>query len=210
MVKRLIIIPFLSGLLFINNLHAQNFEYGIETGIIFAKSYLANADNLELFGADTFDPISTLNLNGYLGYKGIGKFGLSIEPGYIQKGMKNQESSFKFNYFQVPLMVNFYLSERFYFSAGPELSFLMNSIKKTGKIKTDFSDDIDHAFEVAALAGFNYKITRNIDIGIRFSQGLNSFDEESWLDSSFENDKIPGYYHRYFQLLLRYKLFQNE
>jgi hypothetical protein len=61
-----------------------------------------------------FYPMITFNVNGYAGYKSAGFWGLSVEPGFIQKGgnrdpsLKSEEDNYvryQLNYIQVPFLL---------------------------------------------------------------------------------------------------------
>ena len=168
---------------------AQNFNFGIEAGCDLVGAFVF-PNNMAIKQA--YNGLS-YNLNGYLGYDFNSKLGVSIAPGFIQKGYENT----RFNYFQLPLLLNYNLIDKFSICSGPELAYML----------TDKSF-VDNKFEVSGIVGINYSLSRKIDVGIRYSRAMTYFLSGYLLDSegNLQFNQIDYIYNNYLQLNVRYRL----
>ncbi len=149
-----------------------------------------------------YDPVISFNINGCLSYKSEGFWGFSVEPGFIQKGEKaiypeeNTLSTYQYtyNYVQIPVLCDLYLTDKLFLSAGPELSY---RIKNTG---------IDPVSEYSLLIGLNTNILKNIDLGFRYNYGLTYFKKYLSMSETGEYKGDYEEYFRYLQLFLRYTI----
>ncbi|MBK8882141.1 MAG: PorT family protein [Bacteroidales bacterium] len=202
----------LSGLILfaVSNIRAQDFRFGILTGFNITSTYISEytIDNFKYEG-DQLDPMAAFNINGVFEYKSPFFLGFSVEPGFIRKGGLNHidyEGKFQFNYIELPILIDFYISKRLFVSAGPGISYL---VKEKYKHKSN-SFDIPvsgNKTEISGLIGINYNIIKNIDIGLRYNQGRASYTKKVLLDSgatlfSVDTKEI----HHSFQLLVRFKI----
>lgn len=153
------------------------------------------------------------NVNGYIEYKISGKWGLSAEPGFIQKGgivrfgVNHYMSVIKLrlNYIQIPVLVNFHLADKFVISMGPEFAYMISGEEKLPSVATGFSQFKENAFELSAMAGFSYRITEHLDIGLRYSLGLTKMSILTWTDGLGQQLSESNAHNQYFQLLVRLK-----
>ena len=119
-VKMKIIRTIIGLLLFLcNNVNAQNIEIGIAAG--FNISSLDNTNSSKNNFIYELSPIATYNLNGFLSFKNRSFWGFSIEPGIIRKGWNQSynslesENKLRVYYLQMPILSDFYLSDRLSF-----------------------------------------------------------------------------------------------
>ena len=184
---------------------AQEFNYGVMFGVNSSNKRLSDKEiGKEMFGAKT-----TFNLNAFIEYKSKGFWGISIEPGFIQKGSNENFYSLEgdkydnsqLNYIQVPLLAELFATEKLYFSIGPEFSYLLSSKMKSDDSKIDITDFYDKRFELSGIIGVNYNVLKKFDIGIRYSYGLTSILE---LDST--HNGLVKEYNKYFQFLIKYRI----
>jgi hypothetical protein len=168
-------------------IYAQNIMYGISAGLDVAnEQYIGN----KTYPNESLSPMISYNANAYIGYKSQGYWGLSIEPGFMQKGYMlhyaNNNMRIKCNYLQMPIFVNIYFTDKLFISAGPEIAyFLWNRYAYVLKGRNNL--------ELSGLIGINYNISKKIDIGLRYNHGITSISTMTKL------------YNQYFQLLLRIK-----
>ena len=198
-------------LLYQMNLNAQNFELGIKTGFGIANVHLINIDNNE--NISEISPVFSYSANAVLSYKSNGFWGFSIEPGIIKKGWIYNKTyigtdiKIKANYIQLPILSDFYLSNKLSFSIGPEMDYLLNakSISEDGSYTIT---DVFRKFELAGVVGITYNIVNNLDIGIRYSLGVTELsDNIFWtLDEFGENHVVIKDYNQYFQITIKMKL----
>lgn len=184
---------------------AQEYNYGVMFGVNSSNKRLSKKE----LGKEIYDSKTTLNLNAFIEYKSKSFWGISIEPGFIQKGSKENFYSFEegefdysqLNYIQVPLLAELFATEKLYFSIGPEFSYLLSAKMKSGDSKIDITDIYDKRFELSGIMGLNYKIFKKFDIGIRYSHGLTRI-----LELGSTHNGQAKEYNKYFQFLIKYRI----
>lgn len=197
-------------LIFSKSAFGQDFKFGLVGGFDVANSRLTKK---QVTGGDTrvFHPIFSFNTNAYVGYKSASFWGISLEPGYIQKGgeLKYENDYYdvrvQMNYIQLPILADFYLGEKFSISVGPEFSYMINAKAKS----TDFSNDIsgfyNKKFELSGIVGINYYFHKNFDIGLKYNHGLTYTTKIEWTDDNGILIGQTNEYNQYFQLCVRFK-----
>lgn len=117
-------------------------------------------------------------------------------------------SKIKLNYIELPLLVQYRLPAGWYFSAGPQLSFLTSAKQETEIILTsgtlvDLEQDLDDNFEsfnwsVPVEVGYAFKEKRGgkgLDLRLRYTYGFNEV---------FESDTGLSANHSTFQFILTF------
>jgi len=194
-------------------LNAQSFKYGLTAGLDIAKAYTTNIhirdDNSRLY-----DPMISYNVNGYLGYKSTGFWGISFEPGYIQKGgaqryeteTKEDDIRIQLNYIQMPVLFDIYVTNKIFISVGPELAYMISATSKSMEGLYDIWDLYNRNFEVSGLIGINFNVIKNFDIGIRYNHGITWISKVIYFDTD-NNIKTPSEeFNQYLQVFLRFKI----
>ncbi len=188
---------------------SQNFRFGLVAGFDMANWNITNIpeghiDNL------LYEPIITYNLNGYIGYKKSELWGLSIEPGFMQKGSrrKNYDKFIRYNlnYLQLPVLLDYYIFDRFYISIGPEFSYLLNAKIKSNDYINDVTTLFNRRFELSGLFGLNYMIGNKLEFGIRYNHGLSYISKIIWSNDFGVIDGESKDYNQYFQVVLKFKI----
>jgi hypothetical protein len=200
--------PLLTGLLLIilsiQTTYGQKMKYGVVAGLDLANWFNTNLSD-EYNGSIFEGPLISFNFNGYLGYRWSDRWGNSIEPGYIRKG-ENRESRITLHYVQLPVLTDFYVSNKFFVSIGPELSYLLSA--KTNQVGLNkVTDYFDTRFEFSGVVGVNYNIHKNLDTGIKFNHGISCIDKIVLTNDT--NGEITGesrLYNRYIQCFVRFKI----
>ena len=181
-------------------INAQEFKFGLTAGVD-----LTNARRIYVNSPQPYCyPVISFNFNGYMGFKSPGIWGFSVEPGFIRKGGKRTDISidesfftptapYHLDYIQIPLLADFYITEKLYMSVGPEFGYLIDA-----KAVYSNGDNVSlpgyKRLELSGLIGLNYRVLEKLDIGVRFSRGLtdtNKYDKE---------------YNEYLQILFRFKI----
>jgi hypothetical protein len=194
-------------------LNAQSFKYGLLAGLDVTKTYMTNQPD----GEDNklYDPMTSFNVNGYIGYKSAKFWGISLEPGYIQKGgaqrydteTKDDDIRLQLNYIQIPILADLYLTDKFFISVGPELAYMISAKAKSMEISNDIRDFYTRNFEVSGLIGLNFNVIKNFDIGIRYNHGITYISEIIYLDEMGDpTETYSKEYNQYIQLVLRFKI----
>jgi outer membrane protein with beta-barrel domain len=198
---------------FIFKTNAQEFKLGVQIGI-------GLSDKRTVFKNSPFGPFDdnsmkkvSYNVNGYLGFKSKYFFGISLEPGFIQKGYHAPSigSGFEaynvnYNYITSPVLADFYIGNSIVFSIGPEFSYLTKAIAKS----ESFSNSLlfgPPKFEVSGLIGIQFKIAQHMDTGIRYSRGFTPIYSISFTnDNGQPIDGELNEYNQYFSVFFRYTI----
>ncbi len=196
------------------SLNAQSFKYGVLGGFDIVKAHMTNMPDKE-YTSKFYDPMISYNVNGYFGYKSEGFWGISIEPGFIQKGgaqkfdkeTKEDDVRVELNYIQIPVLFDVYLNSRFFFSIGPELAYMVNARAKSIDFNNDIRTSYTREFEISSLFGINLNVIKNIDIGLRYNHGITNLSEIIWLDDTGREKGIHSReFNQYLQLFIRLKI----
>jgi len=124
-------------------LAGQKMEYGIIGGMDVSALRMSNTPSEKIGTSWVYNPLIGFNVNASAEYKND-TWGLSIEPGFIQKGgvqlfsyanfqsryTINNHVATRMNYLQLPLLYNIYFTDEFCFSVGAEYSYLMHTDSK--------------------------------------------------------------------------------
>lgn len=225
----------------------QSFQYGVIGGLDMADIGMVNFPS-EIDATKMYNPIVAYNFNGYLEYKSKSFWGIAIEPGFAQKGgtqifcyynfdtnyTNNYNVTIRLNYFQVPVLCNVYLTDKFYFSLGAEFAYLINSTTKETDVANTIQSEhsnIDYRFnylpydhtqngsyyknntnnfekhnDFSGLLGVNYKITKYADVGLRYSYSFSNLGDIDWMDVYRSHYGSSNIRNRDLQLLLKIKL----
>jgi hypothetical protein len=191
------------------SINAQDFKFGFLTGIDVVNIRLK--DKIAFEGDPrVYDPMISFHVNGYVGFKGTGFWGLSVEPGFIQKGgiQKSADDNIRIqlNYIQLPILADFYLSDKIFVSVGPEFGYMMSAKAKSKDISNDISFLYDNEFEVSGLIGINYNIIDKMDLGFRYSHGLTYTSKITWTNVSGNPKGESSLHNQYLQFLVRFKV----
>ena len=166
--------------------------FGVKGGLNMAKWTGDDVDEITE-GALDEKYVTAFSVGGFLTLP----FGdaLTVRPEvlYTQNGAKFEGSedgvdammSMKMNWLNIPVLAVFNLGNIGVF-AGPYFDFFLS-----GKTKMEFSFDGDsfdeeediegdevQSLNYGIIFGAAYGVTNNIDVEVRYSQGLNSFDKE--------------------------------
>ena len=190
------------------NIKAQELKFGLLAGFDVSNVRLTNMPDIKSYYS-VFDPMISFNANGYVGYKSARFWGISIEPGFIQKGgVTNSidKTRFQLNYLQMPVLFDCYIWDKLFISIGPEFSYMVNARSKSKDNSNDISDSYDKKIEVSGLIGINYGIFDKIDIGLRYNHGLTYTSKTIWTNELGNTQGESKEYNQYIQLILRFKI----
>ncbi|SHJ06428.1 Outer membrane protein beta-barrel domain-containing protein [Tangfeifania diversioriginum] len=192
------------------NLNAQNINLGIKTGAGIAKTNFTNIPDIDS-NSDIFSSNFSYSINGTLNYRINQLFGFSVEPGIIKQGWisnkeNNNENKINLYYFQLSSFLDFYLSDKLFFSIGPEVDYLVNAKNKTTSNSEEITD-LFRKFGLSGMTGITYNIFDIYDIGFKFSHGLTKIsDELLWVaDDDINTIKLRGY-NQSFQFFIKFRI----
>lgn len=199
-------------------LKAQEIKFGVQTGLNLSNIHVTNKEEFTDENK-VYSPVLLFNANGYIGFKSKSFWGLSIEPGYIQKGglRKNQmvrsenvlympqDYKYLYSYIQLPVLLDLYFTKRLFFSVGPEFAYLINSKAKSKSFSFDLTD-FHEKFEISGTIGLNYNLCKNIDMGLMYTHGITHSSLMLWKDEFGNTLGFSNQYNQYIQLKLRFKI----
>lgn len=196
------------------NLSAQNFEIGINAGFDIANLHLTNSSENNFIYE--ISPIATYNINGYLSYKNKSFWGFSVEPGVIRKGWNQTYNSndpknkLRLYYLQLPVLSDFFISNRIFFSIGPEISYLVSAKNKyENKYESNTQDIAEYLnrFELSAMTAISFKINEISTVSFRYSHGITEISKNVlWTYSEVGIPDEPEDFNQYFQLILKMRI----
>ena len=173
--------------------NAQDVKFGAKAGL-----------NISSITGDTdgFGDISSkvgFQVGGFAEIKISDKFAIQPELLYSAQGAKTEFSeeglsvkgTQKLAYLNIPVMARFYVAKGFSLEAGPQLGFLLSAEQEAtvsfeGESETESADNkkdfnsTDFGFNLGA----GYDVTENINLGLRYSIGLNNIVKENGSDSN--------------------------
>jgi Outer membrane protein beta-barrel domain len=101
---------------------------------------------------------------------------LYFEPEYLytQTGgeIKTAATVYKLNYFSMPVLLKYQLSEKFSFHGGPQFDILINAKKTVNGVATNITHDTEER-SISAAAGVEYELTNSLSVCARYLYGLN-------------------------------------
>jgi opacity protein-like surface antigen len=180
--------------------YAQKAQFGIKGGL--------NSSN---FSGDTegidFKSRIGFNLGAFAAIKLSEKITLQPEILYSTQGAKAVNVSalyddiiytgdvkFNLSYINVPVMIKYYVADKFNLEAGPQIGFL-TSAKTSTKLdgsSQSVDEDVKDSFESVDFGlnfGAGYDFTKNFSAGIRYNLGLaNIAKTESGDNSKIHNN----------------------
>lgn len=179
--------------------YAQKAEFGIKGGLN-SSNFSGDTD-----GAD-FKSRVGFNLGAFAAIKLSEKITLQPEILYSTQGAKAEnitapvddmlftgDVKFNLSYINVPVMMKYYVADKFNLEIGPQIGFLTSA--KTSTKLDGFSQtveqDVKDYFESVDFGlnfGAGYDFTKNVSAGIRYNLGLsNIFKTEAGDDSKTQN-----------------------
>jgi len=183
--------------------YAQEYKFGFIAGLDAANSYLGNKPEVAK-GTRYFFPMVAFNVNAYIGYKGKGPRGFSLEPGFIQKGGVSingvQRVRNELNYIQMPVLFDLYLKRKLFLQFGPEFAYLIKAKLRDFDTVKDITPSIQK-LEISLTATLNYRVTKKIDLGFRYGHGITKTNQ-----FPFANNTVANQYNQYLQVLFRFKV----
>jgi len=199
-------------------LKAQELKFGVITGLNISRRQVTNIKDYT-DESKIYYPLLMPNANMYIGYKSKSFWGLSFEPGYIQKGGLRkdfavqigntsyipQDVKYISNYIQMPVLLDLYFTKKLFISVGPEFAYLINSKVKSQIYSFDMTENFQK-IEIAGVIGLNYNLIKCIDIGFQYNHGVTKSSTLWWVDDFGSLLGTSKEYNQYFQFKIRFKL----
>jgi hypothetical protein len=113
--------------------------------------------------------------------------GTKAKDKYYFGGLAVTDMKQTLGYINVPVMVQYNATSKFYLEAGPEFGFLINAKAEENFITTPLSrnnKDTMKTFNFGAGIGLGYRFTPNVGINARYIAGLTKILKNDFGDSS--------------------------
>lgn len=165
----------------------RNAGFGIKGGVSFAT---LNGSDKAVLG--DFNSLTTFHAGIYTQFS-LGKtFSIQPEVLYARKGIARNDSTFRFDYLEVPVLAVLNLTETISLHAGPQLSVLMSAKEEDRETDTEPLHMFDYG--VAAGAEARLGIFR---LGARYNLGLADLRRENNLGQKVKQDVKHGVFQVY-------------
>jgi opacity protein-like surface antigen len=168
--------------------YSQSLNYGFGLGLnnssLVLKKFPEQNSNYKL----------GFQFNAILKYNFNDKFGISIEPGFANRGTILSSSGYSdtkinLNYLILPVTANYTLFDKFSILIGPECSYRISAKGKTDDNKSDLNSIYDSKIDFGVIAGLSYQIFDKLDIGFRYNRGFISAIKDLRFTDEYGNDK---------------------
>ena len=187
----------------------QGFQFGAQVGLVGTKTNQYLKPEVVDFKY-TGSLKASYAINGIIGYRSESFWGITLEPGFIQKGeSKKNDTDYKrsnYNYIHMPVLAELHFLRRFYIATGPEFAYLISAKAVNEGDSDNFTENFDNRYEISGIVGFGCSVTDNIDIGIRYNHGLTPTQKVALTDSDGIKQADLFIYNQYYQVSLRFKL----
>ena len=185
--------------LFSSVVWAQGLTFGIKAGVDLAKPFIHFKQN-ETFKLKEPKPFVGFNLNGIVEYRTSTKFGVTLEPGFIQKGFVNNfgkgDVAVKLNYWQIPLLFDYHTTEKWAVSIGPEIAFF----------KKISANDLHESVELSGVFGVSYRLVDHFEVGLKVGSAIAPSYNVNFTGVNGADDGKYTEYNQYAQVSIAYKI----
>ncbi|MES2331171.1 MAG: outer membrane beta-barrel protein [Bacteroidota bacterium] len=125
--------------------------------------------------------VSVSNVGGYgtmvaptfsvfMGVPVTSTFRIRPEIGYAAMGSSNATTSFRTNYFLLPVLASFEINKGLFLLAGPQTAMILSANQTTGSIKTNTRDQM-HVQDLSLVGGMEY-MPGKFGVAVRYQYGL--------------------------------------
>lgn len=178
-------------------LQAQEFYLGLKTGYGHSDFSYKGTSSFEL------SPKQLVNIGLTYNYKFSNQYGLNIETGFSNRGVKidNTDLDYRLNQIDLPILLDYYPVPRIRLNIGPEITHLISARNKLsdGSVE-NIRERFDKKWAINGAIGANYNISFFLDAGFRYHIPFSSISES---DATLDTQKIKS---RYFQIYLLFKI----
>lgn len=190
MKKIILSVVMLSATFFVSQAQVQ---YGLKAG---ANFYTFGGDEVE---NEDLNSKFGLHIGGLVNFSVSEKFKVQPEIVFSIQGSKQtdgtDELNWNFNYLNIPIMAQFYVSNGFFLETGPQIGFNLKAEIKDEESGTTFDlDDEIKSSDISWGLGAGYKTASGFGFGARYNLGLSSIAEESDVDIKNRGFQVGVFY----------------
>ncbi len=190
MKKIILSVVMLSATFFVSQAQVQ---YGLKAG---ANFYTFGGDEVE---NEDLNSKFGLHIGGLVNFSVSEKFKVQPEIVFSIQGSKQtdgtDELNWNFNYLNIPIMAQFYVSNGFFLETGPQIGFNLKAEIKDEESGTTFDlDDEIKSSDISWGLGAGYKTASGFGFGARYNLGLSSIAEETDVDIKNRGFQVGVFY----------------
>lgn len=162
----------------VTSVSAQEFSWGVKAGM-----------NIASVGGDIDG--TSVRIGYVAGLTGEYMFSsessaLSFELLYSSQGFKVDKTGYDLSYINIPILYNYYITERFAVKAGIQPGFLISAKMRYDGESADIKDGYN-SFDLAIPVGLSYNLTEKLVVDARYNIGCANIWEDSG-DSKARNN----------------------
>ncbi|TXK47425.1 PorT family protein [Pontibacter qinzhouensis] len=166
---------------------AHNSGFGIKGGVNFSQLRGSDKDMLGSISGHT-----SFHAGVFAQFAFSDAFSIQPEVLYSRRGYERNDSTFRFDYLNVPILAVFNVTENISLHAGPQIGILMSG--KRGGSEIDLAPY--NTFDYGAAAGIEAKISW-LRLGARYFLGLTDLRKENALGQKINEDIKNGVFQVY-------------
>jgi opacity protein-like surface antigen len=184
------------ALLSLSNVNAQDVKFGVKTGLNLSN-FTGDVQNAETKVGFNIGAFVEIGLSDKFTFQPEILFSTQGAKSEYSEGSYSFEQTMKFNYLNVPLILEYAVSDKFALQFGPQIGFLLSADREgteiiggnTFTIKEDFKDSFK-SIDFGLNFGASFDIVENIFIGARYNLGLANILDFEDMDS--DDDKAQN------------------
>ncbi|MDO6390475.1 porin family protein [Pontibacter sp. BT731] len=165
----------------------RNAGFGIKGGVNFATLRGSDADVL-----GNFKGLTTFHAGVYTQFSLGNTFSIQPEALYSRKGIERNDSTFRFDYLEVPILAVFNITETVSVHLGPQVGVLMSAKEDDTEVSIEPLNTF--AYGLAAGAEARLSIFR---LGARYNLGLEDLRKENNEGKKISQDLKHGVFQVY-------------
>ncbi|CAM4130720.1 porin family protein [Zobellia nedashkovskayae] len=170
---------FLTALLTITAINAQDFNFGVKGGI-----------NIASVGGSAYSSLGSLGTKVSFHLGGVAEFPItekiSVQPEllYSSQGTRwnygTNDDNLKLDYINLPILGKYYILEGLSAEAGPLVGFLLST--------NEDDDDRFNSLDIAFAIGASYKLNENMFFSLRYNKGIANINDDSYTGGKSQNN----------------------